>query len=112
MGKFEVYETGSVLGFKAHKFGDDYALLSEGKELLVGDNARGDHRGNVVIFPEWFKMYTPGPPCPNPEDFPKEARESLRRRFKEIVKTTGATSLLAGHGYDIVGTLQERANEL
>ena len=112
LGDFEVYKAGVVLGFQAHKFGDDYALLSDGKELLVGDNARGDAKGNVLIFPEWFSLYTPGPPYPAPEDFPKEWRDSLRRRFKEIVEETGATSLLASHDYDIVGDLQDRASRL
>ncbi len=112
IGQFEVYKAGSVLGFQAYKFGEDYALLSDGKELLVGDNARGDSEGKVLIFPEWFARYTPGPPYPAPEDFPKEWRDSLRNQFREIVKTTGATSLLAGHGYDIIGSLQERTSEL
>lgn len=112
IGDFEVYKAGNILGFQAYKFGDDYALLSDGKELLVGDNARGDAKGNVLIFPEWFKLYTPGPPYPNPEDFTKEWRDSLRKQFKDIVKTTGAASLLAGHDYDIIGSLQERASEL
>jgi hypothetical protein len=112
IGDFEVYSAGNVLGFQAHKFGDDYALLSEGNEVLVGDNARGDAKGNVLIFPEWFSLYTPGPPYPAPEAFPKRFRDSLRSRFKEIVKTTGASTLLASHDYDIIGTLQVRADEL
>ena len=112
IGDFEVYKEGGVLGFQAYKFGEDYALLSDRKELLVGDNARGDARGNVVIFPEWFSLYTPGPPYPAPEDFSKGFRDSLRKQFKEIVKMTGATSLLAGHDHDIIGSLQERASEL
>ena len=108
LGSFEVYGAGNILGFQAYKFGDDYALLSDREELLVGDNARGDTKGNVLIFPEWFKLYTPGPPYPNPEDFPKEWRDSLRKQFKDIVRTTGAKSLLASHDYDIIGNLQER----
>ena len=112
IGYLKIYKAGSVLGFQAYKFGDDYALLSDGKELLVGDNARGDARGNVLIFPEWFHLYTPGPPYPAPEDFPREWRDSLKKQFKEIVRSTGATSLLASHDYDIVGTLQARASEL
>ena len=112
LGNFEVYKAGNVLGFQAFKFGEDYALLSDRKELLVGDNARGDAQGNVLIFPEWFNLYTPGPPYPNPEDFPKGWRDSLRKQFKDIVKTTGATSLLASHDYDIIGKLQAGADEL
>ncbi|HKW05607.1 MAG TPA: hypothetical protein VJN71_09940 [Nitrososphaerales archaeon] len=112
IGDYKVYEAGSVLGFKSYKFGEDYALLSDRKELLVGDNARGDAKGNVLIFPDWFALYTPGPPYPAPEDITKEFRDSLKKQFKEIVKTTGATSLLASHDYDILGSLQARANEL
>jgi len=112
IGDFEIYKAGSVLGFQAYKFGDDYALLSDEREILVGDNARGDARGMVLIFPEWFKLYTPGPPYPDPEDFSKESRDSLRKQFKEIVRATGATTLLASHDFDIIGDLQARANEL
>ena len=112
IGDFEVYKAGSVLGFQAYKFGEDYALLTDRKELLVGDNARGDHKGNVLIFPEWFKLYTPGPPYPAPEDISKEFRDSLRKQFKDLVKSTGATALFASHEYDITGDLQARANEL
>ena len=112
IGDFEVYKDGSVLGFQAYKFGDDYALLSARKELLVGDNARGDAEGNVLIFPEWFSLHTPGPPYPAPGDFPKGFRDSLRKQFKDIVRTTGATTLLASHDYDIIGSLQARASEL
>ncbi len=112
IGDFEVYKAGNVLGFQAYKFGEDYALLSEGKEILVGDNARGDAKGSVLIWPEWFKMYTPGPPYPMPEDISKEFRDSLRKQFKDLVKNTGAISLLAGHPYDIVGNLQKKVSEL
>lgn len=112
IGDFEVYKGGMVLGFQAHKFGEDYALLSDRNELLVGDNARGDADGNVLIWPEWFKLYTPGPPYPDPEDISKGFRDSLRQRFKELAKSTGATSLLASHEHDIIGCLQARANEL
>jgi len=112
IGDFHLYKAGSVLGFQAYKFGEDYALLTDRKELLIGDNARGDDKGNVLIFPEWFKLYTPGPPYPAPEDVSKEFRDSLRKQFKDIVKTTGATSLLASHEYDIIGNLGTRASEL
>ena len=78
----------------------------------MGDKARGDRGGRVIIFPEWFKLYTPGPPYPAPEDLSQGFRDSLRKRFKEIVETTGATALLASHPYDIIGSLQKRANEL
>jgi Metallo-beta-lactamase superfamily len=112
IGDVKLYKAGSVLGFQAHKFGEDYALLTDRKELLVGDNARGDAKGNVLIFPEWFKLYSPGPPYPAPEDISKEFRDSLRKQFKDIVRATGATSLLASHEYDVYGNLQAQANGL
>ena len=112
IGEYEEYGPGDVLGFKAYKFGEDYALLSDRKELLVGDNARGDTDGKVLIFPEWFKLHTPGPPYPSPEDFPADWRDGLRKQFKDIVKATGAVSLLASHDYDVIGDLQARAGEL
>ena len=90
IGKFEVYGAGSVLGFQAYKFGDDYALLSDEKELLVGDNATGDMNGNLVLPPE----------------------DLFRKEFKDIVSRTGATTLLASHGYDIYGSLQAQAGKL
>ncbi len=112
IGEPKVYRAGNVLGFQACKFGEDYALLSDRKELLVGDNARGDDKGKVLMFPEWFNLYSPGPPYPAPEDISQVFRNKLRNQFKEIVRTTGATSLLASHDYDIIGTLQERVGEL
>lgn len=108
LGKFEVYKPGSVLGFKAYLYGYDYALLSDEKELLIGDNAVGDKDGNVVLWPYW---YAPGS-GPAPEDVSQGFKDRLKKEFKDLVETTGATSLLASHGYDVVGNLQERANEL
>ena len=112
IGDYRIYKEGPVLGFQAYKFGDDYALLSKKKDLLVGDNARGDSKGNVVIFPDWFKLYPSGPAYPEPEDFPQEFKDSLRRQFKDLVHTTGAITLFASHGYDIIGNLQEAASRL
>ena len=106
---FEFYKPGSVLGFQAYMHGYDYVLLSDRKELLSGDNAVGDSRGRVALWPYW---YNPAPTYPRPEEVPQEFRDRLRDEFKDLVKTTGATSLLASHGYDILGNLQARANEL
>ena len=109
IGDFEVYKPGSVLGFQAYMHGYDYVLLSGGKELLSGDNAVGDGEGKVALWPYW---YNPAPSYPRPEEVSEEFKGRLRKEFKELVRTTGATSLLSSHGYDIIGTLQERANEL
>jgi hypothetical protein len=107
--QFEVYHTGDVLGFTAHKFGEDYALLSDNKELLIGDNAIGDSSGNVILAPDWFPQ---GPPYSGPGAYSQRFRDSIKKAFKEIVMSTGATSLLASHGYDVIGTLQAQADIL
>ncbi len=110
IGDFESYKAGAILRFKAFKFGSEHVLLTEEKELLVGDIATGDSKGNVVLWPDW---YTPGPPY---ESYSKELRDSDRREikdaFKDLVKSTGATSLLGSHGNDIIGNLQARATKL
>ena len=107
---FETYTTGIVLGFRAYKFGLEHLLLTKEKELVVGDIATGDSNGNLVLWPNW---YTPGPPY---DAYSKELNDSDRKEimgaFKELVKSTGATSLFASHGYDIVGDLQMRAARL
>jgi len=110
IGGFETYKPGEILGFQAFKFGSENILLTEDKELLIGDIAMGDDEGNVVLWPDW---YTPGPPY---ESYSKELSDSDRKEIKEalkdLVKRTKATSLLASHGYDILGSLQAKANSL
>ena len=109
LGDFEIYKPGRVLGFQAYMHGYDYALLSDRKELLIGDNAVGDNKGNVALWPYW---YNPAPTYPRPEEVSQGFKDRLRKEFKDLVKTTGATSLLASHGFDIIGTLEASANEL
>jgi len=110
IGDFETYKAGSILGFQAFKFGSEHVLLTDEKELLFGDIAMGDEEGNVLLWPDW---YTPGPPY---DSYSKELRDSDRKEikeaFKDLVRRTGATSLLASHGYDVLGNLQVKANIL
>lgn len=106
---YESYKSGKVLGFQAFICGYDYALLSDSKELLIGDNAVGDSRGNVKLWPYW---YNPSPSDPRPEDVSQGFKNRIRKEFIDLVMTTRATSLLASHGYDIIGDLQERTKEL
>jgi len=109
IGDFKVYKTGTILGFKAYKHMEDYVLLTDQKELLSADNAVGDSKGNVSLWPHWYNR---GPSGPAPEEISQGFRDALKAQFKDLVKATGATSLLAGHGYDVIGTLQARASEL
>ena len=105
----EIYKPGAVIGFQAYVYGYDYALLTEGKELLIGDNAVGDSEGRVTLWPFW---YNPSPTSPRPEEVSQGFKDRLKNEFKDLVRTTGATSLLASHGYDVVGSLQEQAKDL
>lgn len=109
LGQFETFKPGSVLGFQAYKFIEDYALLSDKEELLVGDNAIGDANGNVILAPDWFPT---GPPYEGPEAYSDRFRERLKAIFKEIVKNSRATSLLSSHGCDVYGDLQTKVDEL
>lgn len=109
LGEFETYETGDVLGFRAYKFDQDYALLSDAKELLIGDNAVGDQNGNVILAPDWFPS---GPPYSDHSATPQEFKDSIKRQFKAIVRESGATSLLSSHGHDVIGTLRKSVDSL
>jgi hypothetical protein len=110
IGDFETYKAGKVLGFQAYKFGSEHFLLTEENELLAGDIATGDGKGNLVLWPDW---YTPGPPY---EAYSKELKDSdrqeIRESFKALVKKTGATCLFASHGHDIIGSLQAQTVKL
>lgn len=110
LGDFETYRAGRILGFRAYRFGSEHVLLTTEKELLFGDVAMGDERGNVVLWPDW---YTQGPPY---DSYSKELSDSDRREikgaFKDLVRKTGAASLLASHGCDIYRSLQAKAAKL
>lgn len=101
IGSFEKYSGGSILGLKVLEDFADYALLTEEKELIVADNARGTSSGKLALWPE----------C-NPHDPPYPPNETIHKKFKKLIEETGAVSLLAGHGYDIIGNLQELAKDL
>ncbi len=97
--KFEKYGEGELLGMKVFRDFYDFALLTEEKELIVSDNGRGSQDGKLLLWPE--SMDPPEPP-----------NETIHREFKELIRKSGATSLLAGHGYDIMENLQELAADL
>lgn len=100
IGDFRKYGEGELLGMKVFKDFFDYALLTERRELIVSDNGTGTIDGKLLLYPE----YMPDEP-PNPND-------TIHKEFKKLVQKSGAVSLLAGHGYDIHGNLQELAATL
>ena len=101
--QFEKYSTGTgnLLGFEVFKDFYDFALLTDHKELIIADNAKGSADGELLLYPESV-----------PHDPVHPANETIRREFKELVKKTGAVTLLAGHGYNIYGNLQDLADRL
>lgn len=109
----EVYRNGKVMGMKVYRLSDagnrdlgmpslnEFALLTDHMELIAGDFAIGSHDGRIMVSPEWF-------PPPRKEAVHQPAHNTLR----ELVRKTNAVSLLASHGFDIIGTLQTEAERL
>ena len=92
---------GEVIGMKVMKDFYDFALITDDGVLLVSDNGRGTRDGKLVLWPESMNFDPPEPP-----------NETIHREFKDLVRKSGAQTLLAGHGYDIIGNLQELAEDL
>lgn len=111
--EFEKYSTGDLFGLSAYRVTvegkpdsekpwlDEFALLTQRKELIVGDIAIGTPEGRVVLAPEWF-----------PHDPPHEAHGPAHKAFRKIVAETDADTLLASHGCNVYGTLKESLNYL
>lgn len=75
---------------------DEFSLLTESGDLIVGDIAIGTEDNRVDIAPHWFPY---DPRLPN--------HPHAISAFSKLVQETGASSLLCSHGKDIVGGLQE-----
>jgi glyoxylase-like metal-dependent hydrolase (beta-lactamase superfamily II) len=80
---------------------DEFALLTDNKELIVGDIAVGTFDGKVIVAPEWF-----------PHNPPNSPYLPAIKAFSEIVPESGAVSLLASHGYNLYDKLQESMHSL
>lgn len=99
IGEYKKYREGELLGMRVLKDFYDFALLTDAGELIVSDNARGSSDGKLLLWPE--SMDPPGLP-----------NETIHKEFKNLVQQSGASSLLSGHGYDIIGNLQGLARAL
>lgn len=75
---------------------NEFALLTENGELMVGDFASVSMSGKIKVVPEWY------PSIPQAKPFPEGIR-----KFRETVKRSGAKSLLTSHGGIVKGNLQE-----
>ena len=67
---------------------DEYAFLTDHKELIVGDTAVGTVDNRLLIAPEWFPI--------TGETYPP-----AHNTFRKVVAESGATSLLTSHGSNI-----------
>lgn len=101
IGSHETYGTGDLLGLKAFKLTDEYALVTKKNEMIVGDSAIGTVNGKAILTPEWF---------PHEPRYPEN--QSVHKEFKKLVTNTRAKTLLASHGENIYGTLEEAASKL
>lgn len=109
LGKHETFSEGKVLYFESYKFGEDYALVSPAHEMLVGDNAIGDITGKLLPAPDWFYTLTDEE---RKEQRVLDFRKNIIGELKEIVRKSGAVSLLSSHGYDIIGDLGRKTEAL
>ena len=75
---------------------DEFAFLTRGRELIVGDIATGTQGKRIKLAPEWF-----------PANPPLERYLPAESVFTKLVRDTGATTLLATHGENLYGTLQD-----
>lgn len=84
---------------KGEPYMDEYALLTENGELLTGDISVGTGDGKILVAPEWFPI-------------PDVAHPPAHSEFKRVVISSKANSMLASHGHNIIGSLQEAASKL
>ena len=108
---FEMYGSEPIFGMKPFRltiegrsaenepYMDEYAFLTDHKELIVGDTAVGTVDNRLLIAPEWFPI--PGEPYP-----------PAHNTFRKVVAESGATSLLTSHGSNIYGNLQELVKQI
>ncbi len=78
---------------------DEYAFLTDKKELIAGDIAVGSEDGRLLIAPEWF-------PTPHEPHIP------AHRAFRDLVVRSGAETLLTSHGSCLFGNLKELTIEI
>ncbi len=104
----ERYGSGKVLGLKVFRLSvpenrdigmpsmNEFALLTDHKELITGDFVCGSPEGRILVAPEWF-----------PTETPSSAYPLAQTEFRSLVRKAEAVSLLSSHGSDIIGTLQK-----
>lgn len=80
---------------------NEFALLTNNGDMLVGDFASVSADGEIKVAPEWFPS----------ESSPTPFTEG-RQIFKRVVKETGAHSLISSHGEFVLGNLQDLVNSL
>lgn len=110
---FKTYSEGNLLGLKAFRLRvkenldvgmpsmNEFALLTDNNELIVGDSVTGSTNGNVLVAPEWF-----------PPDARQKPYDLARKEFKNLAIKTKADTLLASHGCSLLGDLQNAVSRI
>ncbi len=80
---------------------NEFAVLTDHKELIVGDFVSASTEGRILVAPEWF-----------PSDKPLSPYPEGRKEFRMLAEKTGAKSLLTSHGNYVMGYLQEEVRKL
>lgn len=78
---------------------DEFAFLTDEKELISGDTAVGTSDGHLLIAPEWFPL-------------PDEPHPPAHQAFRDLVIGSGAETLLSSHGYCLYGNLKNLTAEI
>ncbi len=105
---YETYSEGEVAGLSSFRLKtggnrnigvpsmNEFALLTRENELMVGDFVSVSPEGKIMVAPEWY-----------PSDEPAIPFTEGRQIFKEVVKRSGARSLVSSHGDCLLGNLQD-----
>lgn len=109
----ETYNEGEVSGLTAFRLKtagnrsigmpsmNEFALLTNDGELMIGDFASVSQTGKIKVAPEWF-----------PSDGKAKTFSEGRRIFRETVEKSGARSLVSSHGSYVLEDLQTAIEDL
>lgn len=104
---YKTYSEGNLLGLRAFRLRvkenmeigmpsmNEYAILTDKNELIVGDFVTGSTNGDVLVAPEWF------PPVAHQKPY-----DLARKEFKNLAIRTKADTLLTSHGCSLIGNLK------
>lgn len=78
---------------------DEYAFLTDERELISGDAAVGTPDGSLLIAPEWFPL-------------PDEPHIPAHKAFLDLLIKSQAETLLTSHGSCLYGNLKDQIDKI